>query len=87
MRTKRSTVLTTFIATAALAMLLAATTDGALNPATATFTLRAGTSTTEVGKVVTVPATPPSADIEIAIDTTSAWARRSTRPRPTRSRS
>jgi hypothetical protein len=54
---------------AVMALVLTAATSASLSPATNTVTLRAGTGTTET-KVVTVPATPPSADVEIAIDTT-----------------
>jgi hypothetical protein len=57
---------------ATTAMVLVASTGASLVPSSATFTLRAGTSTSEVGKQVNVPATPPSADVEIAIDTTGS---------------
>src|SRR4051812_24461904 len=42
-----------------------------VTPATGTFTVNAGSSTTE-NKTVTVPALPAKADIEIAIDTTGS---------------
>lgn len=44
-----------------------------LSPGTATFTVNPGGSVTE-NKTVTVPARPPKADIEIAIDTTGSMA-------------
>ncbi len=71
MRRKRIAV--TVAAAAAFAVLaLAATISASLTPSSATFTLRPGTGATETGKTVTVPAKPPSADVEIAIDTTGS---------------
>jgi hypothetical protein len=57
---------------ATTAMVLVASTGASLVPSSATFTLRAATNTSEVGKQVNVPATPPSADVEIAIETTGS---------------
>jgi hypothetical protein len=58
----------------ATALALAATTTAGLSPASATFTLRAGgaLSTASELKTVDVPAKPPKADVEIAIDTTGS---------------
>jgi hypothetical protein len=69
-----------FAALAALSttLVVAATTSASLIPPSATFTLRAGDPilgvATETGKTVTIPAKPPSADIELAIDTTGSMA-------------
>lgn len=49
-----------------------ASASASLSPATATFDLLPGTGTTETGKQVTLPTFPPSADVEIAIDTTGS---------------
>ncbi len=46
--------------------------SASLSPATASFDLLPGTGTTETGKQVTIPTFPPSADVEIAIDTTGS---------------
>ena len=66
----------TFAVLAALsaALVVAATTSASLSPASATFTVREGTGTVETGKEVTIPAKPPSADVELAIDTTGSMA-------------
>ena len=48
--------------------------SASLSPATATFVLLPGTGTTETGKQVTLPTFPPSADVEIAIDTTGSMS-------------
>jgi hypothetical protein len=48
--------------------------NASLSPPSATFTLQPGTGTTETGKTVTLPSVPPSADVEIAIDTTGSMA-------------
>ncbi len=74
--------------TALVAMLVLTSMAGAsLSPTTAFFELLPGTGVTETGKQVTLAAQPGAADVEIAIDTTGAWGRRSPRRRPTRSRS
>jgi hypothetical protein len=59
----------------AAALAVAASTGATVSPATATLTLRAGDPTLGVGtesKQVDVPAVPPKADIELAIDTTGS---------------
>jgi hypothetical protein len=73
MKRKHGAALAALVAAAAVALALTAATEAGLSPPTASFTLRAGTGTTET-KTVTVPATPPSADVEIAIDTTGSMA-------------
>lgn len=57
------------------ALAVAASTGAGLSPSSATFTLRAGDPTLGVAtetKTVDVPAKPPKADIELAIDTTGS---------------
>src|SRR5262245_6266623 len=61
----------TALAALTVALVLTAVTSAGLSPSSATVTLQPGTSTTET-KVVTIPAKPPSADVEIAIDTTGS---------------
>src|SRR5712692_10491039 len=69
-----------FVALAALSttLVVAATTSASLSPPSATFTLRAGDPilgvATETGKMASIPAKPPSADVELAIDTTGSMA-------------
>ena len=67
--------LATVVTTAAAALAFSGVGGAGLSPAANTFTLRAGDATlgtaTEV-KTVDVPAKPPKADIEIAIDTTGS---------------
>jgi hypothetical protein len=59
-------------------LVVAATTSASLIPPTASFTLRAGDPilgvATETGKMASIPAKPPSADVELAIDTTGSMA-------------
>ncbi len=60
-------------AVVATVLVVASIGSASLSPSTATFTLRPGTGATET-KTVNIPATPPSADVEIAIDTTGSMA-------------
>ncbi len=61
------------LAVVATVLVVASIGSAGLNPASNTFTLRAGTGTTEA-KSVDVPAKPPSADVFIAIDTTGSMS-------------
>jgi Ca2+-binding RTX toxin-like protein len=61
----------TALAAVTVALILTAVTGASLSPPTATLTIQPGTSATET-KVVTIPAKPGSADVEIAIDTTGS---------------
>ena len=63
-----------FAAVAAGVLMLVVVVGGSasLSPTTASFTLAPGTGTSETGKMVTLPAVPASADVEIAIDTTGS---------------
>ena len=60
------------LATGATGAAFEASASASLSPATASFDLLPGTGTTETGKQVTLPTFPPSADVEIAIDTTGS---------------
>src|SRR5262245_26596363 len=63
----------TALAAVTVALVIAASSGAGLSPSSATVTLSPGSSTSET-KVVTLPAKPAKADVEIAIDTTGSMS-------------